>query len=1756
MGSVSPLSPDTTYVVRIEAMNAGNVISTDEVEGLTAPEIPEIERTISKQSDSVTVEFSSVPGAIGYILRAEIIAEGFFKEIEVFESPATMDQLQPYTMYELSVMSFNSGGRSQPSWPLDQRTVLPAPVLSSESPNNETIEVNWEAIEHAVMYSLCLTMEGTDIEVKVNTNNTMMEFTNLEPGTNYTIKANAWDADSIPGDDVTIVQVTRPTTPDGVYVGIPWPGRTTGMEVTWYGVNGAESYYALSSNGQNCTTNIATYCIISPLECGENYTVTVTAINQAGSSDPSPPEEFLSFPCPPEMLWVDELVPGNITLHWREVKWAEYYTSFMKRDDGIEQWCNTTSIECNYQTDCGYTYFLSVFAYNQAGSSPPGPVVNYTAIPCCPDDVEIYLVSKETLEITWSPVRGAEMYQTKAAGNSELIHCNDTSPVCALSDLTCNTVYSVVVIPCCEHSGCNHTCRPHTQETAPCSPEIVNVTQTSGSSVKVSWTSSNREANYTVTLTGEKDMEFCHSMGTSCDFPSLPCGTTYDVVATARTSVGLSLPSYTVPLETAPCCPRNLTVRQVTQAMSHVVWSPATGAQSYITSLTSPRGEAKCHTMERQCLMGCITCSTNYTVSVEAISKTGHKSECAYHGFSSSVCCPTNVRLYRMSNNTIRVHWRSSGNLGNYNVDLQGTLANYTCSPPAGGNSCDVLNVVCGGIYTVVVAPVSQDGTEIDYCPKRMYSVVEPPVNATVTNTGRSTARLTWEPVNKVLLYEVTIADIDNPSSAPFVTNTSSTSLDISNLQPCSTYRIGVSSVNDFSVPGEATYVRYTTKTINAVSSISVVYSCSSGKVTVSWGTVVGAESYRATATDGNGTTLSCTTQSDSCPITRVTCGELYLVRVTAISEDCNSTSNITKNFETVPCPPRNLVVESKCSSNLIIVKWDPTNNTNYYVATALATTGEVTECRTTELYCHFTDTGCGQGYQYTVYSVSSLCNSASSPAIDVRTAPCNPTNVKTVVECQSDVLTITWDRSDGALSYFVEVQGNRGDRYNCTKFDNSCAVPAMQCGESLSVWITASNDNCNSGRVLGEVAKTGLCTPQNVMAKSECGSDHASLEWEASAGVVSYIATAVHPNGTVRTCTASDSQCQIQGLRCGQTYTASVVATNLKCNSTESANVTLETGQPAPSYFVEVQGNQGDRYNCTKSDNSCAVPAMQCGESLSVWITARNDNCNSGRVLWEVAATVPCTPQNVTAISGCGSDHASLDWEASAGAVSYIATAVHPNGTVRTCTANDSQCQIQGLRCGQTYTASVVATNLKCNSTESANVTLETVPCPPEMWVDELGPGNITLHWREVKWAEYYTSFMKRDDGIEQLCNTTSIEWNYQTDCGYTYFLSVFAHNQACSSPPGPEVNYTTTPCCPDDVKINLVSNETLEIKWSPVRGAEVYQTKATGNSKLILCNDTSPVCVLSDLTCNTVYSVVVIPCCEHSGCNHNCRSHTQETAPCSPEIVNVTQTSESSVKVSWTSSNREANYTVTLMGEKDMEFCHSMGTSCDFTSLPCGTTYDVVATARTSVGLSLPSYTVPLETAPCCPRNLTVRQVTQAMSHVVWSPATGAQSYITSLTSPRGKAKCHTMETECLMGCITCSTNYTVSVEAISKTGHKSECTYHGFSSSVCCPTNVRLYRMSNNTIRVHWCSSGNLGNYTVDLQGTLANYTCSPPAGGNSCDVLNVVCGGIYTVVVAPVSQDGTEIDYCPKRMYSVYCVGSNIGKVIHRGKRSVD
>ncbi|XP_018767654.2 fibronectin type III domain-containing protein 7 isoform X2 [Serinus canaria] len=662
----------------------------------TAPDIPVIDQAYSKLSNSITVEWRAVPGATNYMLTAQ---DGdSFVETIVKSSPGTVTGLKPATLYRITVRSINSGGKSQPSPFRKVKTVLAAPILSVHSPSCDSIAVSWKAVHMAAGFSVSLMRsDGLGRRLKQNTTNTSLIFTNLDPGTLYTIKAYAWNANGMPGDDFTYNQRTK----------------------------GALTYSVAVSSGLlklRCNTSSAS-CVVPSLQCSSEYYVSVTAHNDAGSSEPTDAVSLKTIPCAPVNISIEEEEPGHLLVSWSSVSLGHYYVVFVKSDDGLEVHCNTSHTQCHFQSDCGFTYFISVFAYNKAGQSPLGDVLNYTTAPCCPSDFRAVFISSDTVRVTWAPVRGADLYETRAAGGSGVVLCRDTATACTLSALQCSAPYNISVYSFSEARGGNTSCAPQHVATAPCSPEIKNISKEGLSVISVQWQPINEEAMYVVTARGEAGLWHCTSTRNSCTLMDLPCGSAFSVSAIARSPAGQSLPSYSIPLETAPCCPNDLILTQVTQSVANISWSVGRGAQTYVTTLESPKGRAKCHTLQTYCLLGCITCGTNYTVSLRAISETGLTSSCTYQGYSSSACCPSGVKLYRLSNNGIRVFWRASDETINYNADLCGSKGNFSCTPSLGVSHCDITKIPCGDVYTVVVAPVTDKGPKLTFCPKKIYSV-------------------------------------------------------------------------------------------------------------------------------------------------------------------------------------------------------------------------------------------------------------------------------------------------------------------------------------------------------------------------------------------------------------------------------------------------------------------------------------------------------------------------------------------------------------------------------------------------------------------------------------------------------------------------------------------------------------------------------------------------------------------------------------------------------------------------------------------------------------------------------------------------------------------------------------------------------------------------------------------------------------------------------------------------------------------------
>lgn len=105
-------------------------------------------------------------------------------------------------------------------------------------------------------------------------------------------------------------------------------------------------------------------------------------------------------------------------------------------------------------------------------------------------------------------------------------------------------------------------------------------------------------------------------------------------------------------------------------------------------------------------------------------------------------------------------------------------------------------------------------------------------------------------------------------------------------------------------------------------------------------------------------------------------------------------------------------------------------------------------------------------------FTIESTCPRLS---VSPSTAPCVPRNPEGRLDCVSNAAWVTWDASDGALSYFVLAQGVGGHNSSCSTASSPCNVPDLECGTLYTFHVTAVNKHCRSNHSTTFELETGI---------------------------------------------------------------------------------------------------------------------------------------------------------------------------------------------------------------------------------------------------------------------------------------------------------------------------------------------------------------------------------------------------------------------------------------------------------------------------------------------------------------------------------------------------------------------------------------------------------------------------------------------------------------------------------------------------------
>lgn len=296
--------------------------------------------------------------------------------------------------------------------------------------------------------------------------------------------------------------------------------------------------------------------------------------------------------------------------------------------------------------------------------------------------------------------------------------------------------------------------------------------------------------------------------------------------------------------------------------------------------------------------------------------------------------------------------------------------------------------------------------------------------------------------------------------------------------------------------------------------------------------------------------------------------------------------------------------------------------------------------------------------------------------------------------------------------------------------------------------------------------------------------------------------------------------------------------------------------------------------------------------------------------------SAAPCHVSSIRAVTDCEADSAVVSWQPSSGAVSYITELTAASGHVTSCAANDTNCELSSVQCGEEYNVTVKAVGDACNSTAQLagyllTGTLYGCVCNKtgKLYVfkfllplEPCASGNLSVNynlsvakvmWLEARGASSYSVQAVTSQGLTAACNTSRTDCFVNgLQCGQIYNVTVTAHNQACNNtvvsecyrlltgssqhwgkecnvegvtvfPLKMHVSTHSEPCPPTAVQASVDCeqlNSTVSWQQSDLAvGYVAYFKSQNGHRISCVARDTNASCHVSELTCGTVYHVWV---------------------------------------------------------------------------------------------------------------------------------------------------------------------------------------------------------------------------------------------------------------------------------------------------------
>ena len=687
--TLNTLSPNTNYEYAVRSNCLSGLYSgwSGIQDFWTSPAscgIPYGINAYSITSNSASISWQSVSGAVDYTLQYRVGNYGAWNTITVTNPAAFLSGLSPATTYQLCIRA-NCAYGNYGLWSsiysfttLSPFTCYAPNNLGTSSVGSTSATLTWNAIPGASSYEVQYRAgnSGTWTTLVVTSNS--LTLTNLTSCSTYHFcvrtlcnpyGTSTWSYNY--SFNTYCPPAVCTTAPTGLSVGNI--GANSAV-LNWTAVSGA-NYYEIQyqlNNGQwvvvNAYSNSITLTGLT--ECG-TYHFCVRAVCSSGIYSAWSYNATFSTTCVPHYcttaptgLGVSNVGLTSSTLNWTAVAGATAY-EVQYRQANTSNWIsvvtttnsiNLTSLSgcANYQycvrAICGYgTYSPWSNAYSWATTCPP---------PSCtwaPTNLSSYNNTNSVINVQWQAVTGAISYQIqyRIGTSGTWLYANANTNAIALSGLTSCSNYYICVRAICYAGSYSPWSNVYVSSTT-CPPPACNVAPSGISSYNVN--SNNTNLNWSA-VSGAVSYEIQYRPASSSSW-----------IFTNSTTNNISLSGLN------PCTTYHFCVR--------AVCSYGSSAWSYNYSFTT-------------------NCDPHY------------------------VCdAPTNLSEWDIWNNSVKLMWTGVTNAGSYTIQYRilGTSTWSSITNSGLGNMQDIFGLASGTTYEWRIASACNTGGSSQFSSIRTFT--------------------------------------------------------------------------------------------------------------------------------------------------------------------------------------------------------------------------------------------------------------------------------------------------------------------------------------------------------------------------------------------------------------------------------------------------------------------------------------------------------------------------------------------------------------------------------------------------------------------------------------------------------------------------------------------------------------------------------------------------------------------------------------------------------------------------------------------------------------------------------------------------------------------------------------------------------------------------------------------------------------------------------------------------------------------------